>query len=646
MERNPVILGQADIERIFPFSIRLNRNLEIVEYTFSMEELLGNVRGESFLDVFTVINQDAFGVLNFESFKENSSVHLQSTIRKSPEFLLQGHLVYQSENETLVYLILRVDSVPLHDVLHFDSFTTKQMEAELMAAKEKADSSVKAKELFLANISHEIRTPMNVIIGMAELLDDAGVSDEYKRYIDAIKSSADGLLELINDILDFSKIEAGHLVLEETPSNLHKLFSQIELTFSERARQKGLFFIQQLDKGISDSLLIDTTKLTQVLVNLVSNAVKFTNNGFVKVTAKLLEMDEVGQIIRFEVQDTGIGIQGENIDSIFKTFIQEDSTVSRKFGGTGLGLSISRSIIERMDGEIEVISEKGVGSVFHFTLRFLFAKQSSMTATSNKPSANQKSLKNCRILIAEDNPMNQMLISAILDKEEILYDITSNGERCIQRLKESEFDLILMDIQMPVMDGLLATKFIRNEMGSTIPIIALTANASKDDELIYRDAGMNDHLSKPFRQDALFEKIRILCDKQLEIQPVGEVSNTEVLVAKYSLSNIEEIASGDQEFIVSIIDTFCTNTPNYLHQISDAIALKDFEKIRFSAHQMKPSIDILMVTEVKETIREIEEIAARDKNREEELQLISEKFDHLSQSLNSVITDLTERFSL
>ncbi|MEN9400455.1 MAG: hypothetical protein RL632_1558, partial [Bacteroidota bacterium] len=326
MERNPVILGQADIERIFPFSIRLNRNLEIVEYTFSMEELLGNVRGESFLDVFSVKNQDAFGVLDFDSFKDNSTVHLQSTIRKSSEFLLQGHLVYQSENDTLVYLILRVDSVPLHDVLHFDSITTKQMEAELIAAKEKADSSVKAKELFLANISHEIRTPMNVIIGMAELLDDAGVSDEYKRYIDAIKSSADGLLELINDILDFSKIEAGHLVLEETPSNLHKLFSQIELTFSERARQKGLFFIQQLDKGISDSLLIDTTKLTQVLVNLVSNAVKFTNNGFVKVTAKLVEMDEVGQTIRFEVQDTGIGIQGENIDSIFKTFIQEDST--------------------------------------------------------------------------------------------------------------------------------------------------------------------------------------------------------------------------------------------------------------------------------------------------------------------------------
>jgi signal transduction histidine kinase/DNA-binding NarL/FixJ family response regulator len=646
MERNPVILGQADIERIFPFSIRLDRHLEIVDYTFSMEELLGNVRGESFLDVFHVKNQDVFGSLDFESFKANSSVHLQSSIQKSPEFLLQGHLVHQVENDTLVYLIFSVDSVPLHDVIHIDAFTTKQMEAELIAAKEKADSSVKAKELFLANISHEIRTPMNVIIGMAELLDDAGVSDEYKRYIDAIKSSADGLLELINDILDFSKIEAGHLVLEETPSNLHKLFSQIELTFSERARQKGLFFIQQLDKGISDSLLIDTTKLTQVLVNLVSNAVKFTNNGFVKVTAKLMEMDEEGQTIRFEVQDTGIGIQGENIDSIFKTFIQEDSTVSRKFGGTGLGLSISRSIIERMDGDIEVLSEKGVGSVFHFTLRFLFAKHSSKPTSINKTDAHKRSLKTCRILIAEDNPMNQMLISAILDKEEILYDITSNGERCIQRLKETEFDLILMDIQMPVMDGLVATKFIREELGLKIPIIALTANASKGDEMIYREAGMNDHLSKPFRQDALFEKIRLLCDKQMDSKNRVELPVDEVIKANYSLSNIEEIASGDQEFIVSIVDTFCKNTPNYLRQIADGLAAEDFEKIRFSAHQMKPSIDILMVTDVKETIREIEEIAARDKNREEELQLISEKFVHLSQSLNSVISDLTERFSL
>jgi HPt (histidine-containing phosphotransfer) domain-containing protein len=164
--------------------------------------------------------------------------------------------------------------------------------------------------------------------------------------------------------------------------------------------------------------------------------------------------------------------------------------------------------------------------------------------------------------------------------------------------------------------------------------------------LIYRDAGMNDHLSKPFRQDALFEKIRLLCDKQMDSKNDVEATVEEVITASYSLSNIEEIASGDQEFIVSIIDTFCKNTPNYLNQISDGLARQDFEKIRFSAHQMKPSIDILMVTEVKETIREIEEIAARDKNHEEELQLISEKFDHLSQSLNSVITDLTERFSL
>ena len=641
MKKEHVLLDQGDIERIFPFSIRLNRNLEIVNYTFSMEELLGSVRGQSFLDIFQVANKEAFGTIDFEYFKNNSSLHLQSTLTASPEFILQGHLVYQAENDTLIYLIFSVDSVPLTD-----ASITKQIEAELIAAKEKADSSVKAKELFLANISHEIRTPMNVIIGMAELLDDAGMSEEYKRYIDAIKSSADGLLELINDILDFSKIEAGHLVLEETPSNLHKLFSQIELTFSERARQKGLFFIQQLDSGINESLLIDTTKLTQVLVNLVSNAVKFTNNGFVKVTAKLMDMDEEGQTIRFEVQDTGIGIQVENIDSIFKTFIQEDSTVSRKFGGTGLGLSISRSIIERMDGDIKVISEKGVGSVFHFTLKFLFAKQLSKSGSVRKDEATKKSLKNCRVLIAEDNPMNQMLISAILDKEEILYDITSNGERCVQRLKESEFDVILMDIQMPIMDGLMATQFIRNELKSKIPIIALTANASKDDEMIYREAGMNDHLSKPFRQDALFEKIRMLCDSNGTNVQIENKIVIEEDTAHYSLANIEEIAAGDQEFVVSIVETFCNNTPNYLQQISDGIASKDFERIRFSAHQMKPSIDILMVTDVKETIREIEEIATRGKGQVEELGLITEKFHHLSQSLNSVIADLTERFSV
>jgi CheY-like chemotaxis protein len=203
-----------------------------------------------------------------------------------------------------------------------------------------------------------------------------------------------------------------------------------------------------------------------------------------------------------------------------------------------------------------------------------------------------------------------------------------------------------MDIQMPVMDGLLATQYIRNEMGSSIPIIALTANASKDDEMIYRSAGMNDHLSKPFRQDALFEKIRSLCDAELMKEDRVEVSVEREVSANYSLSSIEEIAAGDQEFIVSIVDTFCKNTPNYLNQIAEGITSKDLKKIRFSAHQMKPSIDILMVTEVKETIREIEEIAARDQNLDEEIQLIFEKFQHLSKSLLRVIDDLSERFLL
>jgi CheY-like chemotaxis protein/HPt (histidine-containing phosphotransfer) domain-containing protein len=253
-------------------------------------------------------------------------------------------------------------------------------------------------------------------------------------------------------------------------------------------------------------------------------------------------------------------------------------------------------------------------------------------------------LEGLKILIVEDNEINRLVAKNTFKRHNCILEEAANGIEAIEKLRSKEFDIILMDIQMPVMDGLLATQYIRNEMGSEIPIIALTANASKDDEMIYRSAGMNDHLSKPFRQDALFEKIRSLCDAQLMKKERVEVSIEQEVLANYSLSNIEEIAAGDQEFIVSIVETFCTNTPNYLRQIAEGIASKDLEKIRFSAHQMKPSIDILMVTEVKETIREIEEIAARDKNREEEIQLIFEKFQHLSKSLIRVIDDLSERF--
>jgi len=490
MKKEHVVLDQRDIERIFPFSIRLNRNLEIVNYTFSMEELLGSVRGQSFLDVFQVVNKEAFGTIDFESFKNNSSLHLQSTLSASPEFLLQGHLVYQAENDTLIYLIFSVDAVPLTD-----ASVTKQMEAELIAAKEKADSSVKAKELFLANISHEIRTPMNVIIGMAELLDDAGVSEEYKRYIDAIKSSA-----LINDILDFSKIESGKMKTEKIETDLMDTVFEVADLLRSHAESKGIQLEVNFGNDIPKYIMTDPNRLKQVLLNLIGNAIKFTSKGKVRVCCKCDSINLKEGQFRISIEDNGIGIPIEKQHLLFQSFSQVDSSTSRKFGGTGLGLAISKQIVELLGGEIGVESEEGKGSTFYFTIQSEIVEEVKTLSNGNEDSVKFDTSKAhlLEVLIAEDNMVNQNVLRYMLETMGVRANIASNGVEVLQKMKDNSYHIIYMDVQMPEMDGIEATQKIREIYGKDICIVALTANSTPEDRDRCLEAGMDDFISKPF----------------------------------------------------------------------------------------------------------------------------------------------------
>jgi PAS domain S-box-containing protein len=564
---------------------------ELTEY--SEDELLGN---------------NARDLLAFDD--EKSQIEEQNNLRKEG---FSG--VYDARIKTRKGDIknLIISGAPIFDDsqvvigslgIHLDISDRIKMEEELLLANNKANSSLKAKEMFLANMSHEIRTPMNVIIGMSELMEDSNLNDNQYKYLSSIKKSADNLLDLINDILDFSKIEAGHLAIIEEVFSLPDLIQNLETSFALKAKQKELSLLVEVDPLIGASHKSDALKLNQVLVNLLSNAIKFTQNGTVKIAIDLLEDNILQQKIKFSIEDEGIGISDENISEIFKIFKQEDSSITRRFGGTGLGLSISKSIVEKMGGEIQVKSEKGVGSIFYFEL--ILKKGEDINANiSIEKRSHTRTITNCRILVAEDNKMNQLLITEILRKSNCDFELVVNGQEVIDKMKEDHFDIILMDIQMPVIDGVTAAKYIREELKSSIPIIALTANASLEDQKVYREIGMNDYLLKPFKKDLLFEKIANNLD--LEIDKVkNENSTSAKSYESYSIEIIEKISSGDPEFISSITKTFIEHSPKYLSEIDYGITHNQIDKVKFSSHQLKPSIDIFKIVGGKELISEIE----------------------------------------
>jgi PAS domain S-box-containing protein len=463
---------------------------------YSENELLGNNARILMVHAEDISNFD----IQNEMRKEGQTSVYETKIRtKSGVYkwvIISGAPIYNEQNRV-------IGSIGIH----VDISERKKMEADLIKATEKAQTSVKSKELFLANMSHEIRTPMNVIIGMSELLNDTKLSVVQQKYLNAIHHSSENLLSLINSILDYSKIEAQQLTLENLDINFHSFFENLKLSFLPYAQEKRIDFNVNVASDVCEILLGDRHKINQVFVNLINNAIKFTDEGSVSVNCFVEATTKSHQMLKFEIVDTGIGIAKNNLSTVFQTFKQEDSSIARKYGGTGLGLSICKGIISSMGGSIELKSEKNKGSTFSFLLKFK-KKISKQDPSQPIEKTKIKMFNNVKILIAEDNQLNQMLIKAILDKESIQYELAENGEQVLEKLKTTNFDLILMDIQMPIMDGVSATIEIRNNLKSSIPIIALTANASVSDELKYKEVGMNDHLSKPFKREDLFNKIK------------------------------------------------------------------------------------------------------------------------------------------
>ncbi|MFN3236733.1 MAG: ATP-binding protein [Pseudomonadales bacterium] len=389
----------------------------------------------------------------------------------------------------------------------------KERTQDLELALEKANAAAEAKGQFLSNMSHEMRTPLNGIIGLTELCLRRDVDEVIENYLNKVHSSADHLMRLINDILDFNKIDGGHVQLESHPFSLLTVVELIRSNFEDQCRKKALSFDIQLDASTPLDLNGDEMRISQVLMNLCANAVKFTNQGFVTVQISPVQISKDLIELEFQVKDSGIGIDSVAQSKLFQEFTQADSSMTRKFGGTGLGLAISRKICELMGGSLTVTSTPGQGSTF--IARMQIKPDETITETTETQSNADKAemqtaaLAGRKVLVAEDNAVNQMLVEDLLVDCGVSVTMADNGQDAIDHLKANHaFDLVLMDINMPVKDGVTATRFIREQLHLTgLPIIALTANVNAEDVESYLACGMNDHISKPFHMEEFVRKL-------------------------------------------------------------------------------------------------------------------------------------------
>jgi two-component system, sensor histidine kinase len=528
----------------------------------------------------------------------------------------------------------------------------KIQEQQLIEVKVLAEKLSKSKDIFLTNVSHEIRTPLNAITGLGKLLSKTDLNLQQKQYLNGIESASENLLSIVNDLLDFSKIEAGKITLENIGFNLEIIAKQAINILTHKAEEKGLDINCSVDERIAPVLIGDPFRINQVFMNMLGNAIKFTEKGHVNLKATLVETVNNSQKILVEIEDTGVGINEEYLRGIFDKFTQEDATVVRKFGGTGLGMSITKELMELMGGSISVKSEKNSGTTIYLEFNFKIGTarvlEKKRTITNNTSNIGGK-----RILLVEDNNLNRLLANTILTGYGAEIVEAVNGLEAVELMRKENFDIILMDVQMPVMDGIQATQIIRNEITKTVPIIALTANAIKGKLDQFIDIGMDDFIFKPYDELKLvnpiskwlsksasdivppvYEPVKNNIAEAKEVRPVVEngeelktaeqgIHTVEVL---YDLSKLLGMVRDNDDFLIRMLNLFISEIPVSSKKIMQSYEANDFNSVKYYAHLIRPSINNLGINAIKDEILKIE-LMAQKNERTDELAGMIEKVD-------------------
>ena len=470
------------------------------------------LKGTAFFEYFTEPEkaQEVYRNIFAKGSLVDSSLVLRNTEGKLTNVLFNGSVYTDNKGNVPGVVVVARD-------------ITKQIvfENELITAKDKAEKETKRAEeatklieAFLANMSHEIRTPMNAIMGFADILSQKNLPEKEKMYVNVIKTAGEKLLTIINDILDISKIEAGMMSFESVNFSIKETMKSLNVMFSERAKQKGLEINFTCDESIPAIVVGDHTRLTQIIINLVDNALKFTLEGSVRVAVKVKCRDEDRIWLDFFVSDTGIGIAEDKIGQVFDRFIQAEHHTTRMYGGTGLGLSIAKQLVTLQGGEMLLESEPDKGSTFSFTIPFQITLQKPVETKVIDITFEMEQLTKLKILLVEDSPLNVQLMTSLFSEYNLSLEVAENGRVCIDKLSENTvFDIVLMDMEMPIMNGYVATNIIRQELKSNIPIIAMTAHAMAGERDRCLNLGMNDYIPKPINSVLLFEKMYELSNK-------------------------------------------------------------------------------------------------------------------------------------
>jgi PAS domain S-box-containing protein len=619
-----------------------------------MNEALANITGltrekltgTDFLDYFTE-PQKAREVYQ-EVFAMGSVTDSPLTLRhkngKLTDVLFNGS-TYKDDKGTVMGVV-----IVARDVTEQKRIARELIEAKLFAelatgiaeeaksvadrARIVAEDAVKAKQQFLSNMSHEIRTPMNAIIGFTKVVLKTELSLKQQEYLMAIKTSGDALIVLINDILDLAKVDAGKMDFEQTPFKLAMSLSAMLHLFEPKVQEKNLLLVKDYDKRIPEVLIGDPVRLHQIILNLVSNAVKFTSKGEIVVSAKVLKEDEAEVTIEFAVCDTGIGIEEAKLKNIFENFQQATSGTSRLFGGTGLGLAIAKQLVEAQGGAIGVKSQPNEGTTFSFTLTFL--KTNTKTEIETALTGLDPEIVNAKILVVEDIALNQLLMRTLLEDFGFECDIVPNGKIAIEKLQAGSYDIILMDLQMPEMNGFEATEFIRNRMNSRIPIIALTADVTTSDMTRCKAVGMDDYISKPVDERILYSKIAGLLKKPDGAKSRSKNTSEPIEVSKLKITNLEYLkqrTKSNPKLMAEMISLYLEQTTSLIKDIRLSLQGSDWKQVQAIAHKMIPSFAIMGISPDHENLAQrIQEYARSQQHFEKIPDLIHQLTEVLEQA--------------